>query len=561
MPRFDRLLKFPGLALVALIPCSISALTVPADCDYLVLTDSLLLPEARRLADMRASNHSDQIIKPHVATTADIYRDHPASGPRSRSILAFLRDVNHKNGNLPGHLLLFGDATKVDSSADNRVPTYTYLVRSSRSSDFNNPVYDTVSSDDAYAELLDTIPLDSIRPRTAVGRIPARTAAQARQYVDKAVAYETRFPYGPGAFTYGFASDDDLQKGANGELEPISDLPELHERLWHSMEVKPFVRRLISLEFPIQSDFTKPGARDSLISIFNSGPARFYFVGHGGGTQLADENLFRVPDDLARLRSRPLAPIAVMLTGPVADFLPDHGLSMGEELIFHPHGVIAFLGPVKEAYPMTNNKFFEAWDDTASHGGTLGRSMSRAKASSDFDAQYYLAMALLGDPALTLRVPAFDLAPASGSGSNRLVLQGAGATGDSVYYQVVQVDSVPYEPFLHPGNYSQRNRKFLREGIIGEGYAALGAGGDITLDLPAAQDPRYAAVKVMSWSSQGMRYGHFALSSLGPIGSRATHSRAKATAPYRLILNGTRIQVQWRSSGGSRQADIKGISR
>jgi hypothetical protein len=534
-------------------------LSIPSDCDYLVLTDSLLLPEAKRLADMRAATPRDAIAKPCVATMADIYRDQPFAGARSGSIIAFLRHVKQSNGGLPGHLVLFGDASIDADSPDNRVPSFMYPLRDPTLGTWENPVYDTLPSDDVYAGLRDTVPSDSFLPLMAVGRIPAGTLAQAKAYVDKVAEYETHFPFGPRAFSYGFAIDDDLHRGAPNDQEPIAMLPELHEELWNRLTVKPFVRRMLSIEFPIQPDFTKPAARDSLIGMFNQGISRFYFLGHGSPMQLTDENILNIPGDLARLKPRAGQPIAAMLGCTTAPYSARGGASMGEQMLFHPLGVIAFLGAVAPTYSGPNNELFAAWDDTASRGGTLGRAFVHAKVATGSNLWNSLAFALLGDPALSLHVPAFDLAPALGSGRSRLVLQGAGAAGDSIYFQYVRVDSIPFAPFLHPLNEFQRDRKFLRETVVVEGRAALGLGGDVSLDLPA----NISAVKVMTWNGQGMRYGHFPLASLGILGVRGQRIAAHAPAPYRLILSGNRIRIQWAGAGPGkeRQADINGAAR
>lgn len=546
-------------ASMALFPALAFPLAVPDDCDYLVLTDSLLLPEAERLAEMRADNASDHIAKPHVATMAEVYRDYPSPGPRSNSVLLFLRDVEEKNGRLPGHLLLFGDASFDDASPDNRVPSFIYSYPAPWRSSFSDSSMDTGSSDDVYAELADTLPRDTLRLRMAVGRIPAGTLAQARQYVDKVIAYESNFAYGPAAFTYGYVNDDDRQAGAPSELDPIVEMPNYHQSLWRNLAVKPFARRVLAIEFPLAPDYSKPAAKDSLFALFNAGPSRLYLIGHAGYTQFTDEKLILVPGDLSRLRAKPLAPIVALLSSNGASFAHRTAPSMGEELLFHPHGAIAFLGGVRATYPLPNNYLFKAWEDSAARGGTLGRTFRNAKTGggAGWDAFNALGFALLGDPGLTLHVPAIDLVPAEGSGTSRLVLEGAGTQGDSAFFQVVQLDTVPYtmwttNPYL--ADYVTE-----RERIVGEGRAILGAGGSLAADLPRAPNPHAAFVKAMTWNSRGMRYGHFPLSDLGPIGVKGRPSRARPGAGPRLVLEGSRLRVEWTSKSGTRiRANLDG---
>ena len=549
-----RFSAFSILATLTALPAA-RALEVPLDCDYLIVTDSLLLPEARRLADLRSGTALDRISKPGVATMGDIERDFPVSGPRSRSLLAFLRDIKLKNGKLPEHIVLFGDASKDGSAPEDRVPTYTYLVHNPERP-FDPERYDTLASDDVYGTLLDTISVDSIRFYASLGRIPASTLAQARAYVDKVEAYETHYPYGPMAFTYGFANDDHFQHGAPGDLDPITNMNTYHKDIWDALDQKPFVRRMLSIEFPFESDFTKPAARDSLMELLNAGPARLYFVGHSNANQLTDEKLFETPADLSRLKTKALQPIAAFIAPYTAGFADRDTVSMGEQLLFHPHGAIALLAPMAFTYPMPARALLQHWGDSAVGAGTLGIGVARAKNGQSTDVFNDQGYALLGDPGLTLRHPAFDLVPAPGSGRSRLALQDAGAPGDSAYLQLVQVDTVPLDPFVgsHPyfaGQY------FLRERILGEAHGVLGPGGAITLDIPwVSASPSAAAVKVMTWNGNGMRYGHFPLTDLGPVSLRRPDSR-KAANGYRLVIDGGRIRFEAKGISG-RIMDLKG---
>ena len=525
---------------------------VPADCDYLIVTDSLLLPEARRLADLRSETGFDRIVNPAVATMGDIERDFPSPGARSRSLSAFLRDVKIKNGKLPEHIVLFGDAREDGTASEDRVPTYVYLARS-LASPWENEVY---TSDDVYCTLLDTIAFDSIRLYASVGRIPAATADQARAYVDKVKAYETRYPYGPMAFTYGFVNDDHIQRGASGDLSPIRNMNSYHMDIWDALGQKPFVRRMLSIEYPLEPDYTKPAARDSLMELLNAGPARWYFMGHASANQLTDEKIFETPADLFRLKPKALQAIAALIAPYTADFADRNSVSMGEHLLFHPHGAIAVLAPMALTYPMPASSLLQRWGDSAVGAGTLGLSVARAKMGPSNDRLIDQGFALLGDPGLTLRSPAFDLEPAPGSGRSKLMLQEAGDPGDSAYLQLVQIDTIPLSLFREPDP-GWPEEYFLRERLLGETRGVLGPGGAVTLDIPwIPASPSAAAVKVMTWSGEGMRYGHFPLTDLGPVSLRRPESR-KAAKGYRLVVEGGSIRFVEAGSSG-RRVDVNG---
>lgn len=510
-------------------------------CDYLIITDSMFSAQAQRLADLRHSLTPNVAKQPCIAKMADIYRQYPPTGPKWKSVQAFLKTAYQLNQPDLAHVVLLGDASLDPASSLDHVPTFTEQIQSLQHFSPDTVFHDTFSSDDAYADFFDSLNVDSLPSQAfAIGRIPADSPLQADAYLDKVEAYEAHYAYGPGAFTYGFLNDDDLQMGSFEGLDPIRNMPEENQEIWDSLAVKPFVRRMLSIEFPIQPTNTKPAAEDSTLGLFNAAPARIYFVGHGSPNQLTDENIFHVPGDLARLRPKTLQPIVSMLACTTARFADPDSQSMGEQMLFHPHGAVAFLGGTIPTFPDPNNRLFIHWNRLASAGGTLGSTFAKAK-DSVWDYRNSAAYALLGDPALTLRVPAFDLVPAVGSGAGRLVLQNAGAAGDSAYFQLVRLDSIPFNFVISPLNTYLKDRLYPREVLVAEGRASLSAGGTVTFMFPTIGDPRAMALKVMTWNSRGMRYGHFPLESLGVLALRPFGKPSIQPVGWHLALQNNRL--------------------
>ncbi|GEM_PF-3238167 len=531
--------SFPSSPQAATASITTPAQAKAAGCDYYIITDSVFSVQAQRLAAFRHGFSPAVAAQPCIAKMADIYQSNPPRGPKWTALQDFLKAAYEQNQTTLSHVVLLGDASFDENAPANHVPTFSEKIRSLQHFSLDTVFYDTMTSDDAYAAFFDSVEFESVHPLAfAIGRIPARTPAQADAYLDKLEAYETHFAYGPQAFTYGFLSDDDLQRGSPQDMDPITSMPELHQDLWDALRVKPFVRRMLSIEFPIQPDGGKPAAKDSTLGLLNAGPSRVFFTGHGSPYQLTDERIFESPGDLGRLRAKPLQPIISMLACTTARFANPDSESMGEELLFHPNGAVAFLGGTIPTYANPNNDLFKRWNGLALGGGTLGRTFATAKDSAS-DPRNNAAYALLGDPALTLRVPAFDLAPGPGSGASRIVLQDAGAAGDSAYFQFVRIDSLPFNSVIAPLNIQQRDRFYPRETLVAEGRAVLGAGGTVTFALPPSGDPGNAAVKIMTWNTHGMRYGHFTLESMGVNALDSVRPKAAAREGFRLVLRGS----------------------
>ncbi|MBW8888706.1 MAG: hypothetical protein JF616_13195 [Fibrobacteres bacterium] len=539
----------PFFATVAMVAAGLpgpARSALPAGpCDYLVITDSVLAPQARRLADLRHRVTPAIAAHPCVADMGDIYRAFPPTGWRWTSLRDYLASRYRASPHEMGHVALMGGASFDDASAANHVPVYR---EESPSLIQPPPGVDTLTTDDAYTEFFDSIAhADDFGPRFALGRIPASTPEQADAYLDKVEDYESAFPYGPQAFTYGYLSDDDIQIGLPDSLMPIQNFPENHYDLWEGLKVKPFVRRVLSIEFPLHSDGTKPEARDSAVALLNAGPARAYWVGTGNPSQFTDEKMFMVPGDLPRLRTKRLQPVVVALSASVARFV-DPGSVIGRDLLLHPDGAIAFLGATSLTYPGPNLNLARAFDSAAARGGTVGAAVAAAKRADASigatDMRNAAAYVLLGDPGLSLHPPILDLVPAQGSGPGRLILEGAGAPGDSACFQLVRIDSLPWNAVILSANQAQRDRKYVRETVVAEGRAALGTGGSVTFALPSAGDPRAAAVKVMTWNSKNMHYGHFPLESLGIAALRSVPGAARTPPGYRMRVRGSSLVLE-----------------
>jgi hypothetical protein len=77
--------------------------------------------------------------------------------------------------------------------------------------------------------------------------------------------------------------------------------------------------------------------------------------------------------------------------------------------------------------------------------------------------------------------------------------------------------------------------------LVAEGRATLVAGGSVTLLLPPAGNPKSLAVKVMTWSSQGMRYGHFPLELLGVVALQRHRNSLPTSGGWRMAMQGSQL--------------------
>lgn len=537
-------------------------------CDDAILTDSLLLPQAQRLADFRNSFSGDDVEKACVLTVEDLVRKYPHPGHREISVLEGLQPFLIQAERPFRYLTLFGDASSTPGSDRDHVPTFYYRDIDSKGDTLIAP-YDWAYARLAVCSSCLDIFRDSIPYRRtffemnpplpaalfAVGRIPAHTVAEATTYVDKVIAYETKFPFGPWSQTWGFVADDNRRMGGP---EPIWDMPALGQVLWDSLRVKPFVRRLASIEFPLASDTANPGANDSLMKMWNQGLGMLFFVGHGNPRYWTDEHVFDLHRDLSKLQNGHRLPIVYTLACTTAPFATDSILSMGEALILQPERAIAFIGSQFENYPYPNNELAKAWishatDKQSSIGESFRLALSRNGVDWTANDDTY---DILGDPALSLHWPETQLeASASATRANPSFITQA-QSGDSLALEIVQMDSVAYKTYGPDGSllFEDVFRFYERETTVYRETRALSpTENEIQFSISNSLNASKHAIKILVWNSKGMRYGYFPLDHL-PNNTLAIQKggRPGETRRYRLS------RADLSGAPGLRRSGLKG---
>ncbi|MBN1449184.1 MAG: hypothetical protein JXA28_14755, partial [Bacteroidetes bacterium] len=237
--------------------------------DYLVISHRNFLPQARRIAEYRASADGFTIL---VADVEDLYTEfnHGHKDP-----VAIRRFVQHFRENAPDpkpqFLLIVGDASW-DPKRHMASSTKTDFV----------PAYGNPISDNYYVSF-DETEFDPW-PEMAVGRIPAETPGAADAVIDKIIASETAPPQ-PWDNRYLFSV------GGQNSLEQISlrdavDPLIANYVLPNCLESRYIIKKTL--------DLVSYDDLDTLISEVNAGVSWFFFSGHGG-TRVIDVGIER-PD-------------------------------------------------------------------------------------------------------------------------------------------------------------------------------------------------------------------------------------------------------------------------
>lgn len=370
--------------------------------DWIVVTHADFLPQARRLAAYRAAQDG---FRTAVVDVAELYEqfNHGIFHPEAiRRFVAFA--VQAWQPPAPQYIVLLGDGNwnfkgygvSIYGQPDpNWIPPY--LV-------WEDPWQGEVASDNAFVNL-DDDPL----PELSIGRLPARSLAEATTLVDKIIAYEAqRYSVTPWRQRMLFVTDNSDSSG---------DYPTVAENIIRNA-LPPFVepvRNYLGVTFPIDQ---VGRATDFLVEQVNAGVSVVTYMGHGSVNWWAHEGLWNT-SYTPRLTNADRLTVVITLNCLDGYFV--HGnsnqQSVAEEMLRHPGGgSVAAWSPAGLGTTYIENLLnlglLEAFFDLDIR--RIGPATVHAKAylydiigsdSSPYETTLLHTMTVFGDPALRLNLP------------------------------------------------------------------------------------------------------------------------------------------------------------
>ena len=408
---------FPQPDLLGEIPSQDLHADGAADMVIIIPADRRVQAQAERLAQWHESQDG---LRVRIVAADQLYNEFSSGTPdvnAYRRYLKMLYDHAVSEADRPRFLLLMGDG-----AWDNRLRTATWtgyqpeqflLCYESDNSYSHTECY--VSDD--YFTLLDDGEggdlLGSDKSDVAVGRLPVRTANQAKAVVDKILAYAGNGNAGSWQNLIVMMGDDG---NGNQHMKDADDVASMVEQLQPSMEV----RRILWDAYERTSTATGnsyPDVTQQIRQLMSTGALVMNYSGHGAATTLSHEKVVDV-SDFAQAESNHL-PLWVTAS---CDIMPFDGQTenIGETALLNPDGgAIAFYGTTRTVFQtynrLMNMTFMRHLLDTSTgQSPTIGEAVRRAKnelidGKSDLTANK-LQFTLLGDPALRLPLPTGQVA-------------------------------------------------------------------------------------------------------------------------------------------------------
>lgn len=379
--------------------------------DNIIVVYPSFLSQAQRLAAFHQQQNNLRTI---VVTTEQVYNEFSSGSPDPTAIRDFVKmyyDKYHSDpANKLKYLLLFGDASY---DYKDRLNNNTNLVPAYQNNS-SLDVLNTYTSDDFFGFLDDNEDINSTATINyldiGIGRIPAKNAEEAKNFVDKVEDYFKPENFGAWRNNLTFIADDEDQNLHLQDAEIITNTV--------SATAPVFDIQKIYLDAFKQESGSGgsqyPQANQAINNQVYNGTLIWNFTGHGGPRRLAEETVLD-QDIVNNWNNAGRLPLFITAT---CDFAPyDNPIlgSLGENILLRPKtGAIALMTTTRVVFAFSNRIMNNNYLQFALQPGADGKYKSLGEAVMDAKNYTYQTsgditnnrkFTLLGDPALTIAFP------------------------------------------------------------------------------------------------------------------------------------------------------------
>ncbi|HTF17896.1 MAG TPA: type IX secretion system sortase PorU [Chryseolinea sp.] len=377
--------------------------------DVIIVTHPTFLAESQRLASHR-QQHNGLLV--HVVTPEQIYNEFSSGRQDVTAIRDFVKHQFDKDPSRPRSLILVGRGSY---DYKDRMPNNTNFVPTYESRNSLAPL-ETYSSDDYFAFLeagegnWGESPVQHHTLDIGVGRLPVKSDAEARQVVDKIIAYDTlKANYGYWRKQIVFVADDGSNSDGytSSHQSQANSMAESIESLYPAFDTrKIFLGTYTKTVMP--NGEVIPEVNDAIRRHFDEGTLIVNYTGHGSEKLLADERVFTETD--IDLLDNQLYPFLVTATCEFGRQDDPSLISSAERCVIRPNGgaigILTSARPVNSPTNFLLNQQFYTSLFTRKDGSyrTIGQVFRETKNNS-MSGVANRNFSLIGDPTLTLALP------------------------------------------------------------------------------------------------------------------------------------------------------------
>ena len=381
--------------------------------DYIIITAPDYLPAAKAL---QAFHEKQNGYKVGLFNATQVYNE-MAGGQSSpiaiRNFLKyFITQSKLKNQVSPAFVLLLGmgnfNAQKIQINKE--LPVYT--------SEVSNAILTSYSSDDFYAiqepgnQIQFTQTIDSVS--LAIGRIPARTIAEANKMVEKLIQYQSSKKMGLWQNQLTWVADDaDYNLHLQDAEEIISNLKTKTTNWNH----KKLYLDLFKASQTLTGN-TYPDVNKAIQEAVQAGTLVLNYTGHGNYLRLTEEAVIS-KSEMQSWDNAGKLPIMVTASCDFAPYDQPGSAPIGfDALMQNDKGIIALVAANRLVFAYSNKQINDAFMQALlvpnSNGQfrTIGQALQAAKKynfSRNGDRLNAFKFGLMGDPAMRIVQPKYQI--------------------------------------------------------------------------------------------------------------------------------------------------------
>ena len=381
--------------------------------DMIILAQPSLVKEAERLAEHHRTYTK---LKVEVVIPELVYNEFSSGTPDATAIRRFMKmfyDRRTSDADAPRFLLLFGDGsfdnrklTKKwqNTSMDNFLLTYQTHNSLNEKSHVVDDYFGLLADGEGSKPYSDQVLL-------GIGRFPVRTVTEAKAAVDKVINYALNKQTGSWKNQLCFVADDGANKD-DDKLKHMVDANKYAETVEKSHPAYLSNKLFFDAykKTSVAGKMSYPDIETNIVKQLKEGALVINYVGHGDPVSWSDENVL-TNTQIQNFNYNHL-PLWITATCDFAPFdSPD--TSAGENVFLNQKsGGIALFTTTRVAYASSNyfiNKSIveHLFDKKNGQRLTLGEVIRKMK--NGYRNVTRMGFTLLGDPALTLSFPEYEV--------------------------------------------------------------------------------------------------------------------------------------------------------
>lgn len=371
--------------------------------EYVIVTHQDFVQQAEKLANLHRAKESMNVL---VVTQEEVFNEYSSGRPDPIAIRQMMRNLRKKdpNGQNPRYLLLFGKGTFDNRNimGSSQLTAITYQYPSIELSDIA-----AYPSDDVYGYLDDnTAGVFEGNLSVGIGRLPAKTVAEAEHLVDKIDGYMNKRDFAQSSVrgdwrNYVTLLADDADPSTPSDSVFASDAEKLGRSI-KSRYPQLNIDKIFADAYIQQSGADGsyyPEVNNALRQRLNYGTLVLNYIGHGSDKYIGTERYMEFTDiDKYTNTDRLIFFVTSTCSFGHFDLIDD--ICGAEAFLLADAagiGILTAARPIHHTHPFNSRACLYSLDPNNTIGDALRLAKSQVSASH--------CIALLGDPALHLSIP------------------------------------------------------------------------------------------------------------------------------------------------------------